>query len=288
MKGRVCFLCCLFCLFTGLTGIQGGFAQTHQARLDQGIKLYRAGHWADAAVELRRSQREAVGSGQLSASLYWLSLTEFALGEYEAALRDINELQWAAPAGMRMDDIIFYKGRALYYLDRPAEALPLFRSYGDVLDRQNTPGTQAEKGVLAYWIGECLYALGQSEQAAAQFTLVINSRPRSEKYEAAVYRLALIEQEDVAKELLDTMDVNYTEYQEVLEEYQHLLAEAELQIRALESGRDAGTAAPIAEQNAPAADASSRSPSATVDTIQHIRELKAEAEKRRGDLSLRD
>jgi TolA-binding protein len=286
MKRRACFLCCHLWIFACLIGIQGGFAQTHQTRLDQGVRLYRAGQWADAAAELRRSRQEAVGSGQLSASLYWLSLTEFALGEYEDALRDINELQEAAPAGMRMDDILFYKGRTLYYLERPAEALPIFRSYGDALNRTTTPGTEAEKIVLAYWIGECLFALGQSEQAAAQFTLVVNSRPRSEKYEAAIYRLALIEQEGVARELLDTMNLNYTEYQEALEKYRHRLAEAELQIRTLEADRDDSAKMPGAEQNEPAIDASSRNPSAAAETIQHIRELKAEAEKRRDGLSV--
>jgi tetratricopeptide (TPR) repeat protein len=281
MKRRACFLFFLLWIFAGLIGIQGGFAQSHQARLDQGIKLYRAGQWNSAAVELRRSQREAVGSGQLSASLYWLSLTEFALGEYDAALRDINELQWVAPAGMRMDDIIFYKGRALYYLERPAEALPLFRAYGDVLARQNTPNTQAEKTVLAYWIGECLYALGQQEQAAVQFTLVVNTRPRSEKYEAAAYRLALIEQENIAKELLDTMNMNYTEYQEALEEYQQLLTEAERQIRTLESSRD-----DRATMSGAGTSSSAPLPAVTIDPIQRIRDLKATAEKRRNELSL--
>lgn len=261
-------------MFAGLAGIQGGFAQTHQARLDQGIKLYRVGQWVDAAVELLLSQREAENSSQLAASLYWLSLTEFAMGEYDAALRDINELQRIGSAGMRVDDIVFYKARALFYLERPAEALPLFRSYGAILDRRDTPNIQAERIVLSYWIGECLYAMGQREAAALLFTEVVDARPRSEKYEAAAYRLALIEQEGIAKELLGTMSMSYTEYLEALEEYRHLLAEAEMQIRTLEAGRGVpGDNEPAWENN-------------SVGSVERIRELKDAAEKRRSELNL--
>ena len=259
-------------MFAGLTG--SGFAQTHQARLEQGIKFYRVGQWVDAAVELLLSKREARDSGQLAASMYWLSLTEFAMGEYDAALRDINELQRIAPGGLRIDDIVFYKARALFYLERPAEALPLFRSYGAILDRQDTPNVQAERTVLAYWIGECLYAMGQREEAAMLFTEVVHARPRSEKYEAAAYRLALIEQEGVAKELLGAMSMNYTEYLEALEEYQHLLAEAEIQIRALEAAQSSPVGnAPTWENN-------------SADSVERIRELKDAAEKRRNELNL--
>jgi tetratricopeptide (TPR) repeat protein len=277
MKRRARVLFILLLMFACLAGAQSGFAQMHQVRLDQGIKFYRVGQWVDAAVELLLSQRDAHDSSQLAASLYWLSLTEFAMGEYDAALRDINELQRITPAGMRMDDIIFYKGRALFYLERPAEALPLFRSYGAILDRQDTPGIQAEKTVLSYWIGECLYAMGQQEQAAAQFTEVVNARPRSEKYEAAAYRLALIEQEGIAKELLGTMSVSYTEYLEALEEYQRLLAEAEMQIQALEAGLGDRAA------ESPAADFVDPDPA---DTIQRLRELKDTAEKLRNEIRL--
>ncbi|GHV76089.1 hypothetical protein AGMMS49942_09100 [Spirochaetia bacterium] len=262
----------LLWIFTGLIGVQGGFAQTHQARLDQGIKFYRLGQWTNAVAELRLSQRNVTEPGQMAASLYWLSLTEFAMGEYDAALRDIKELRRIAPAGtatgLRMDDIIFYQARALYYLERPSEALPLFRAYGDILDRQNTPNKGIEKTVLAYWIGECLYLMGQVEQAVEQFTLVVTAYPRSEKHEAAASRLALIEQEGIAKELLGTMSTSYTEYQEALEEYQQLLSEAEEQIRTLEAGQPPPT------------------DSGSADSVERIRELRAAAEQRRNELNL--
>ena len=217
----------LFLLFVVmLTGLRNASAQAHRSRLEQGISLYRAGYWTDAALELRRSRMEAANTGQVAESLYWLSLTEFALGEYEAALRDIGELQVIAPAGLRIDNVLYYKGRSLYYVNRHEEALAVFRLYEALLGRSriDTPRTRAQKTTLAYWIGECLYSLGQQDQAAELFSGVANAKPGIEKYEAASYRLAMIRQNRLQAEILGMLDWSYSEYLRLAEEYRRLEA----------------------------------------------------------------
>jgi TolA-binding protein len=213
------FLFLLF--FAAVAGLQNAPAQVHRSRLEQGISLYRAGYWADAALELRRSQMEAANAGQLAESLYWLSLAEFSLGEYEAALRDISELQRIAPAGLRIDNVLYYKGRSLYHVNRYEEALGVLRVHGALLDRSriNSPRAQAQKATLDYWIGECLYSLGQQDQAAELFAQVVNAKPRIEKYEAASYRLAMIRQNRLQAEILGILDWSYSEYLRLAEEY---------------------------------------------------------------------
>jgi tetratricopeptide (TPR) repeat protein len=194
-------------------GLQNAAAQIHESRLEQGIRFYRSGNWTDAALELRRARIEAVNPGQLAESLYWLSLTEFSMGEYEAALRDMNELQRIAPAGLRADNMLYYKGRSLYHMNRPGEALEALRLYEDILRRSNidTPLTRTQRTTLSYWIGECLYALGQQDQAAELFTQVVNARPRIEKYEAASYRLTIIGQNKLQAEIMGMLDWSYAE-----------------------------------------------------------------------------
>jgi TolA-binding protein len=209
-----------------LTGLRNASAQAHRSRLEQGISLYRAGYWTDAALELRRSRMEAANTGQAAESLYWLSLTEFALGEYGAALRDMGELQVIAPAGLRIDNILYYKGRSLYYVNRPEEALAVFRLQEALLERSrlDTPQGRAQKLTLAYWIGECLYSLGRLDQAAELFSRVANAEPRVEKYEAASYRLAMIRQNRLQAEILGMLDWSYSEYLRLAEEYRRLEA----------------------------------------------------------------
>jgi TolA-binding protein len=271
-------------VFACLIGIQSGSAQAPRPRLDQGITLYRAGQWTEAARELRRIQRELTNPGQQAEALYWISLAEFSLGEYETALRDINEVQRIAPAGLRIDDILFYKGRTLYYMKNYEEALAQLRAYGNILNYQNTPEANVKKSELAYWIGECLYALGRQDEATAQFTLAANSRPWSEKHEAAAYRLALLQQNKTQAELLDMLNSSYTEYLQTVEEYQRRLGEAEAQIRDLETSLSSVAKAVGAERSNSAVPAPSLDP-VPEHTIQHILELKAAAEKLRSELA---
>jgi tetratricopeptide (TPR) repeat protein len=214
------FLGLLFC--ATLTGPYNAAAQAHRSRLEQGLSLYRAGYWADAALELRLARMEAANAGQAAESLYWLSLAEFALGEYEAALRDMDELQRIAPAGLRIDNLLYYKGRSLYHLNRYEEALAVFRLQEALVARSriDTPRTRAQKTTLAYWIGECLYALGRQDQAAELFAAVVGAKPRIEQYTAASYRLAMIRQNKLQAEILGMLDWSYSEYLRLAEEYQ--------------------------------------------------------------------
>jgi tetratricopeptide (TPR) repeat protein len=300
-------------LFAALAGPQSIAAQVYSPRLEQGLSLYRAGYWADAVTELRRSQTEAAHVGEAAEALYWLSVTEFYLGDYEAALRDMDELQRIAPAGLRIEDMLYYKGRSLYYLKRYEEALTVFRLYETFLTRSkiDSPQARAQKATLAYWMGECLYSLGRQEQAAEFFAAVMGAKPRVEQYVAASHRLEMIRQKALQLEILGMLDWSYSEYLRLAEEsqnretafneaiatyqkqmedaaanaaymfeleakaaeYHRLLSEAEERIRTLE--------ARLSEtQTVPAAPLAFYQE----DTARRIRELKAEAEKLRNSL----
>jgi tetratricopeptide (TPR) repeat protein len=137
--------------------------------------------------------------------------------------------------------------------------------------------------VLAYWIGECHYALGRPDEAATQFTQVVNSRPWSEKHEAADYRLALIRQTKTQIEILDMLTWSYTEYLKTVEEYQRLLAEAETRIHTLEDSLNEVAQAAGAERTIPTLPALSLDPDPE-HSVERIRELKAQAEKLRAEL----
>jgi tetratricopeptide (TPR) repeat protein len=246
----------LVTLFLALfAGTQNAAAQTHRSRLEQGLGLYRAGYWADAALELRRSRMEAANAGQAAESLYWLSLAEFFLGDYAASLRDMDELQRIAPAGLRIDNIIYYRGRCLYYLNRPEEALTVFRLYESLLNRSraDTPRTAAQKTTLSYWIGECLYSLGRFDQAAELFAEVVATKPRIEQHEAASYRLAMLRQNRLQGEILGMLDWSYSEYLRLAGEYREREAGFNATIAALQNqiGAGTGTAGAVTADPAP-------------------------------------
>jgi TolA-binding protein len=95
-------------------------------------------------------------------------------------------------------------------------------NYIDSLGPDRLLSTQdlANKAAAYFWIGECLYAMGHFDRAEDVFTLIIDTYPRSSKYEASVYRILLINQKKVEAELLALLNWNHQESLLLMDEYQ--------------------------------------------------------------------
>lgn len=193
------------------------FSQT--AELQTGIDLYGAGRWNDAIATLRQVQGAASADGDKATALYWLSLAELAGADFEGALRDISALELMKDGGDWRREIPYHKGRTLFYLGRYDEALVLLKSYADQAPDAGSENS-AWKSAALYWAGECLYALGHFDQAQDIFFIIVQQYPQSAKYEAASYRIALINQRKIEAELLDLLKLTHEESLKTIEEYQ--------------------------------------------------------------------
>jgi TolA-binding protein len=193
-------------------------------RLRRGLEFYQQGRWREAITELRRSQTEAVDPELKAEALYWISLSEISAKDYVGAVRDMDQLEITAPDSKRLREIPYHKGRALYYLGRYEESLLLLKLYADSLGGASLPPAGSEgaarKSAALYWIGECLYAMGQLDYARDVFTIVTQDYPRSAKFEASSYRLALIHQKKIEEELLNLLKWSHEESLKAIEEYQ--------------------------------------------------------------------
>jgi tetratricopeptide (TPR) repeat protein len=195
------------------------FSQTPASRpaagLQRGIQLYGEGKWQEAVIELRRVQAAASSREQEAEALYWISLAELSAGAWEASLTDMEALEQIAGTGGRGGEIPYHKGRVLYYLGRYDEAIVLLKAYAD----RTGEGDDYRKSASLYWIGECLFSLGQLDRAGEVFTLITEEYPRSVKFEAAKYRLALIKQKKIEAELLILLKLSHEESLKAMEEY---------------------------------------------------------------------
>jgi TolA-binding protein len=193
-------------------------------RLRRGLEFYQQGRWREAVAEFRRAQDEALDSELKAEALYWISLSEISAKDYAGAMRDMDQLELIAPESRRLREIPYHKGRALYYLGRYEEALMLLKLYADQMGGNSLPPagseTAARKSAALYWIGECLYAMGQLDYARDIFTTVTQDYPRSAKFEASSYRLALIHQKKIEEELLNLLKWSHEESLKAIEEYQ--------------------------------------------------------------------
>ncbi|MDR2900787.1 MAG: tetratricopeptide repeat protein, partial [Treponema sp.] len=183
--------------------------------LEKGISLYGEGRWGDAVAELRKAHAESEGDNIKQADiLSWISLAEIGAGEYEEAIKDLDEITAINPNGAWNVEIPYYKGRCLYHLGEFDEAIISLKSYADAVS------DPMKKASSFYWVGECLFSLGQFDLAQDVFYRVIDDYPQSVKYEAANYRIALIDQKKVEAELLAILKWSHEESLKTVEAYQ--------------------------------------------------------------------
>ena len=234
LRPRYVWVCLLFLAITAsvnsqslytdpvLNQSQGSRAfEQAQARLQSGINLYSQSKWREAVLELRRVQAEAPGRELRAEALFWISLCELSAGEYEESLQDMAALEETDPGNRRLVELPYHRGRALYYLGRYNEAIVLFRVYMDSLFAKSGLSQPDRSKVAAahFWTGECLFSMGQLDRAGDVFQLITEEYPESPKYEASVYRLALINQKTVEIELLGLLKWSHEDSLRNMEEF---------------------------------------------------------------------
>ena len=195
----------------------------NQLRLNNGINLYSQGRWRQAVSELRRLEAEAPSREMRAEALFWISLSELSAGEYSESLKDMNSLAAIDPSNYRIKELNYHRGRLLYYMGRYEEAIMHFKAYDDSLLPANgavlSQADLSRKAAAYYWTGECLYSMGQLDMAAGYFRYITEVIPESTKYEASVYRLAMIDQKKVENELLVLLQRSHEDSLRNMEEY---------------------------------------------------------------------
>jgi tetratricopeptide (TPR) repeat protein len=213
MKKRILWLLCA--IMIGGTA----FSQTATS-LETGVNLYANGKWKEAISVLRQVLSLNATPDQKAEAVYWTALAELADSDYMGAISDLNALEQMAWNNPRELEIPYHKGRCFFYLGRFNEALVLLKNYADSIPDNSEDGVRRKSAAL-YWAGECLYSLGHLDKAHDIFFTITQKYPQSAKYEAAFYRVALINQKKIEVELLDILRRTHEESLKVIEEYQY-------------------------------------------------------------------
>jgi len=213
------FLLCFLLLAAGVSTAQNSNQTDYIRRIQNGSQLYDLSRWYEAAIEFRRAQEIAVNINDWSQALYWVILSELAYSDYGSALRDMDELQRTAPGSSYNRDMLYHRARVYYNQGFFDEALILFRYYTDAVSDVNRE-TSDRKAAAFFWMGECLYSMGQFNEAENFYSWVITMYPESPKKEAASYRIDLIKQKKIEAELLALLQWSHEEALRTSEDYQ--------------------------------------------------------------------
>jgi tetratricopeptide (TPR) repeat protein len=191
-------------------------------RFQNGAQLYGMSRWNEAIIEFRRAQEIAESDEDRWQALYWVILSELANSDFGSALRDMEELERIAPNSPFTRDMVYHRARVYYLQGFFEDALLLFnrfsRSIGDD-DRISAD----RRAAAFFWMGECLYAMGQYDEAEKFYAWVIARYPESPKVEASAYRLDLITQKKIEAELLMLLQLSHEESLRTSEEHQRTI-----------------------------------------------------------------
>ncbi|MDR2445845.1 MAG: tetratricopeptide repeat protein [Treponema sp.] len=204
---------------TDAGGASAASSTAFSSAFRQGVALYGQGEWIAAAVKFREAHGAAATGDERAEAVYWLCLAEEAGGCFESAIKSLDVLERTNGGASRKAEIPYLKGRAFYSLGRYDEAIVLLKGYADRMP-DDSAGASAQKSAALYWTGECLFALGQLDAAQDVFFMITRRYPQSVKYEASVYRIALIYQKKVEQELLELLRRSHEEALKTIEEYQ--------------------------------------------------------------------
>jgi len=216
------FLLCFLLLAAVIAPAQNSNQADYLRRIQNGSQLYDLSRWYEAAMEFRRAQEIAGNVNDWSQALYWVILSELAYSDYGSALRDMDELQKTAPGSSFNRDMLYHRARVYYNQGFFDEALILFRQYTDAVSDVNRETTD-RKAAAFFWMGECLYSMGQFDEAETFYSWVVTMYPESLKIEAASYRIDLIKQKKIETELLALLQWSHEESLRTSEDYQRKL-----------------------------------------------------------------
>jgi len=203
--------------------------QEFSRRFQNGSQLYGFSRFQEAAVEFRRAQESASNVNDWARSIYWVTLSQLAYSDFGSALRDMDELQRVAPQSSYARDMVYHRARVYFSQGFFEDALSLFNRY-NTSTSDTDQETSARRAAAFFWMGECLYAMGQLEEAEKFYAWVIGRYPYSPKIEAASYRVDLIKQKKIEYELLSLLQWSHEEslktsedYQKTIRTYEHTL-----------------------------------------------------------------
>jgi len=219
MKMKACPLILGLLLTAQLLAAQNNGNSQFLAKFREGSRSYGEMRMYEAAAHFRNAQEISKNANDWAQATYWVILTEMALGDYGSALRDMDELDRIAPKSNFARDMSYHRARAYYNQGYFEDALFYFKRYNDSIFSDDKEAAD-RKAAAFFWMGECLYSMGQFNDAEKFYAWVIAKYPNSPKVEASGYRIDLIKQKKIEAELLSLLRWSHEESLKNSEEYQ--------------------------------------------------------------------
>ncbi|HSV55754.1 MAG TPA: tetratricopeptide repeat protein, partial [Magnetospirillaceae bacterium] len=194
------------------------------ARLAAGVRLFGEEKFSVALEHFSRMLADPAAAVRRPDALYWSGLSHLALGKIDDARRVLDTFLREYPDHASASDALYQRARVSYLAARYEESIRLFAAF---LERY--PDHFFASSAL-YWTADSLFLLGRLTESEALFRTLAAEHPRSLKYEATAYKLALIRLRFRENELLTLLRWSHEESLRLIEEFQRREREQSLAV----------------------------------------------------------
>ena len=158
------------------------------AEEEKAKKLFNKEQYDEAIILFREIILSSDNEKLKRESYFWIAKTYININKYKQA--EINLEYYLSnfkSEGLNYPEAVYQKGRLLFLQEQYQIAIEQLNIF-----IKNYPDNDLLSNAY-YWIGESLYALGQFDDSAFIFNIIVNKFPNSSKKEASAYKLRLIE-----------------------------------------------------------------------------------------------
>lgn len=197
-------------------------------------KLYSQAKYDESIILFREIILSSKNDNLIAESYFWLAKAYIDSNKLKLAETNLEYyLTNYKTTGLNYPEAFYEKGRLLFLQEQFQASVKQLNSF-----IENYPNNSLLSNAY-YWIGECLYALGQYDDSGFYFNIVLTKYPNSIKEEASRYKLRLIEHKKSELTLQNLLKWSQEQYISALTQFR--IKEKSLQ-EALDKYKAGGTA----------------------------------------------
>lgn len=184
------------------------------ALLEKGKTYYSNGKYLEALYFFNELIDEGY-SDYIGDAYFWSAKSYLAVGDVASAEVNLEYFLLSYPRNLNYNEGFYFKGRILFMQKEYEKSLQLFNRF--IRSNPFSPFTSN----AYYWIGDCLYNTGNFDEALSVFEKVVKDYPTSYKFEAAQYKISLIDYRFREDELLRLIRWSHEESMRTIEDYRN-------------------------------------------------------------------
>ena len=198
--------------FTIITNVFSQHDAAYMLNLRQGITHFGRGNWI-LAIESLEPLLNSSNNAVAAEAHFWTAMSRFSNNDFQKSIEIIETIFMFYPDYYNINELYYHKGRALFHLGFFDDAILTFNEYINTLGPDNNldSASLSKKASSLFWVGESLLNMGHLDRAEDTFSFITINYPASVKYEASLFRIALIGQKRIEEELLRLLRLSHEE-----------------------------------------------------------------------------